>query len=383
MVELDYKDNHCAGGIYLNHTAYFYQFLEPESKELAYVARELENSIFSSPRTMLTHARIFVETILQQVIQIEKLQVEPRSTLKEHIDLLNTHGYLTIEVKDALHHIRLIGNKATHEPRAFRYSEALLSWEAIYTVVKWYMEVYGPVDFNVPEYVDPEPQKDQTYERTELENRLDRLETLLKQTIHPAEQQETATETIVTTIEAPPAMEEPGYTTIRTITYKADTLNIPYFLRDAFLLPQRFDASERFLIRLGGEQQARILSELPDNLEGLHTYVTRYNAANDENFFNELKTFVEEEKARRKLKLSRPGELFFFHKADYVVVTEQLANQPITTETFTGFPSFIKQLNEQGFEKVGQLPSELATLAKYKGVGKGTLEKFFWQLRGE
>jgi len=52
----------------MNTQSYFYQFLEPFSKELAHVARELENSIFSGPRTMLTHARVFVENILIQII---------------------------------------------------------------------------------------------------------------------------------------------------------------------------------------------------------------------------------------------------------------------------------------------------------------------------
>jgi len=55
--------------------------------------------------------------------------------------------------------------------------------------------------------------------------------------------------------------EQPGFTTIRSLSYKGQTLDIPYFLRDAFLLPQRFGKSETFLIRLGAEQQARIMSE--------------------------------------------------------------------------------------------------------------------------
>ncbi|MEK4407004.1 hypothetical protein MKZ26_21775 [Sporosarcina sp. FSL K6-6792] len=48
----------------MNNQTYFYQYLEPLSKELAFVACELESSIFSSTRTMLTHARAFVENIL-------------------------------------------------------------------------------------------------------------------------------------------------------------------------------------------------------------------------------------------------------------------------------------------------------------------------------
>ena len=55
----------------MNSNTYFYQFLEPISKELALLAKELENSIFSSPRTMLTHSRVFIENILQQVTKEE------------------------------------------------------------------------------------------------------------------------------------------------------------------------------------------------------------------------------------------------------------------------------------------------------------------------
>ncbi len=56
-----------------------------------------------------------------------------------------------------MHFIRMSGNKAAHDTRKFRYSEALLSWEAIYTIVQWYIEVYGPVELAVPEYQDPVP----------------------------------------------------------------------------------------------------------------------------------------------------------------------------------------------------------------------------------
>src|SRR5690606_25576913 len=103
--------------------------------------------------------------------------------------------------------------------------------------------------------------------------------------------------------------ELPGFTAIRTIKYKDNILEVPYFLRDAFLLPQRFQKSETFLIRLGAEQQARIMSELPNNLEGLHKYVKRFNEKNDEQFFYELRIFIEEERKRRITKLERPGEL--------------------------------------------------------------------------
>ncbi|MCM3112465.1 DUF4145 domain-containing protein [Lederbergia lenta] len=364
------------------NTPYFYTFLEPISKELAYLVRELENSIYSSPRTMLTHARTFIEAILQKVMRAEKMNDDPYMTLKERIDLLNERGYLIPEIIDALHHIRQSGNRAAHDVRKFRYSEALLSWEAIYTIVKWYIEVYGPVDMIVPEYQDPEPARNE-YDMTELEVRIKSLEELLAASLGQGQEEVTHEETVAATDQFIKEIEVPGFTTIRSIIYKEQKLDIPYFLRDAFLLPQRFAKSERFLIKLGAEQQARIMSELPNNLEGLHKHVKRYNEKNDENLFEELKTYIEEEKVRRKLALERPGELFFFYRADHIVVTEGLARIPLTTDEFTGSPSLIRQLNEAQIETVGQLPRELVILAKYENVGIGTVESLFEQLRGK
>lgn len=131
---------------------------------------------------------------------------------------------------------------------------------------------------------------------------------------------------------------------------------------------------------MGAEQQARIMNELPNNLEGLHQHVKRYSEKNDETFFEELPLYIEEEKIRRQLTLERPGELFFFYKADYIVVTEELSKIHLTSDNFTGIPNLLRQLNEDQIETVGQLPKELVILAKYEHVGVGTVEKLFEQL---
>lgn len=362
------------------HT-YFYTFLEPISKELALVACELEKSIFTGPRTMLTHARIFVENILQQVIRAEDLMDDQWTSLKDRIDLLNENGYLTTEIRDALHYVRQIGNQAAHDARMFRYSEALLAWEAVYQIVKWYIEVYGPADFTVPIYQDPSPHVKQFYDISEIQVRLKSLESLLEKSIQGSKEKPKDQKMDETPVSLPSEPEHPGFTTIRTLTYKNQKIEIPYFLRDAFLLPQRFDISETFLIRLGAEQQARIMSELPNDFEGLHKHVKRYNEKNDESFFEELKLFIEEEKIRRQLAIERPGELFFFYKSDYIVVTEELSKIPLTSAGFTGIPNLLRQLNKDQIETVEQLPKELVILAKYENVGVGTVEKLFKQLK--
>lgn len=368
----------------MNQNIYFYQFLEPVSKDLAFIAKQLENSIFTSPRIVLTHSRIFIEHLLHTVIELEDMTDIGQLTLIDRINLLDNNGYLTKEVSNALHYIRQLGNQAAHNPRKFRYSEALLCWEAVYEVVKWFVEVYGSLEIEVPEYQDPSPKKQPMYDIQEIVYKLEEIEKkLTEQTVHPDKQQgidEMAAMEVKTGFET--NEEIPGDTTIRTISYKDKHVDVPYFLRDAFLLPQRFERSETFLIRLGAVQQARIMSELPSNLEGLHRHVKRFKDKNDEIFFHELKVFIEEEKIRRRIAAERPGELFFFFRTDYIVVTEELSAIQLKEENFTGIPNLLNQLREDQIERVGQLPKEMLILAKYDRVGVGTVEKLFEQLKG-
>ena len=375
---------------------YFYDFLEPISLELSRTLQELENAIYNSPRSMLTHSRTFIEVLLEKVMIYENMPNEPFYTIIERIRDLDDNGLLTPEVKNALHEVRKLGNMAAHDTRQFRFSESLTAWEHIYTIVKWFVEVYVSYDIEVPEYVDPIMKRDNIYGLEEMALRFKKIEELLKQSLEKdqpkktdGQDEEPKTEVvdsedmnegdlqlIETSID-----EEPGFMPIRTITYGEDSVDVPYFLRDAFLLPQRFPESERFLIRLGGEQQARLMSELPNSLEGFHKRVTRYNETHSQTFFKELKEFIAEEIRRKKLIQSRPGELFLFYDSDQIVVTEDLGKIDINNENFTGMPGLIEQLNEDGIYKVRDLPKELLILSKYRGVGKSRVESFFNQLK--
>lgn len=360
--------------------SYFYQFLEPISKELAYLAKELENSIFTGPRVMLTHSRVFIEHILKQVINIEKLPLDSQTTLIGQIQLLHGNGYLTEEITDALHYVRKIGNEAAHDARKFRYSEALLAWEAIYKIVKWYVEVYCSLNIQVPDYQDPTPKQQNETDIQVLITIIEKLEEKLNRMINN-EENEVEEDEVATPIEDLGNNIEPGLYPIRTIEFKDKKVQVPFYLRDAFLLPQRFPKSELFLIRLGAEQQARIMSELPKNFEGLSKHVKRFSEKNEEILFEELRNYIKEEITRRKIVMEQPGELFIFFKSDYIILTEHLSSIELTEENFFGIPNLLKQLKEDQIERVGQLPKELVILAKYDRVGIGTVEKLFQQLK--
>ncbi|WP_240189853.1 DUF4145 domain-containing protein [Bacillus sp. P14.5] len=376
--EKGYKDGKV---LIMKKQDYYYQFLAQISTDLAVLARDLEYSVFTSPRMMLTHARAFVEEIINRIIRTEGITDMERSGLNERIYLLKTQGLLTKDVMDAVHNIRKLGNDAAHNTKAFRFSEALSSWESLYELVKWYMEVYGQVTFEMPAYQEPSIDNANKYDVQELDMRLSQWqESVLKKVSKIAERldnnvsvldQQFTEEKVIT----------PGNTEIRIIEYKGERVSIPYFLRDAFLLPQRFENSERFMIALGGEQQARIISELPQNLEGISSLVKRYKEENEALLFKDLKIFIDVERKRIKIMQERPGELFLFFRSEFVIMTEDLSRSILSEEYFKGFPNFLRQLQHDGIKTVGQLPQELLILAKYERVGIGPVEKLFKQIK--
>lgn len=376
-------------------TKYFYQFLEPIYPEVANILQELEGIIYNSPRSMLTHSRTLMEAILEKVMVHEGLPNEPYLTIRERIEILESEDLISKQVKKALHDVRKYGNIAAHDVRQFRYSESLITWENIYIIIKWFVEVYGDYKIEVPEYVDPKLTTQSSYNLEEINIRFQRIEELLKQSIAQEQPKNTQYELQANAEVASTIIEEeiehnsvtleleqePGYTPVRTISFKDQTVEIPYFLRDAFLLPQKFPNSERYLLRLNEEQQARIMSELPASLDYLHTKISRFNEEHTERFFNELKLFIEEEKRRKKLIQDRPGELFLFYNGDEIVVTEEFGKIEINKENFTGFPGLIDQLNEDGITQVSDLPKEFVIIGKYNRVGPETVNNFFQQLK--
>ncbi|KAB8127465.1 DUF4145 domain-containing protein [Gracilibacillus oryzae] len=359
----------------MKQQTYFYYFLEDISYELAQIARELEYSVFTSPRTMLTHARVFIEGVIEHVFRLENIPEYEKKGLHDRILYLNDQDLMMKEQSDAINNIRLLGNDAAHQTRSFRFSEALSAWESLYIVIKWYVETYGSATIEVPVYRDPAIEQADGYDIQELHARLKELENKLIDQINQVKSSDEPKKK-----PKPRTAPIPGETIIRTITYKNEQIEIPYFLRDAFLLPQRFQNAERFMIALGGAQQARIMSELPAKMEGMSKLVKRYKEENEAWLFKDLIQFVEEERIRRHVIHQHPGELFLFFRSEYIIMTEALANIPLTEDNFKGFPNFLRQMQEDNIIKIGQLPQELLILAKYDRVGVGTVEKFFKQL---
>src|SRR5699024_6379867 len=171
------------GGIILKKT-YFYQFLEPVSPELAYNLQELEGTIFSGPRKTIAHSRTLMEVVLDKVLIHEDLKLRPpENSLVHKIDKLEKHELISENEKRAFEEIRLLGNKASHDIREFRFSEALQTWENIHIVMTWFVELYVSYKVDVPLYEDPQIKQENNFELDEIHVRLEKFESLLKKSI--------------------------------------------------------------------------------------------------------------------------------------------------------------------------------------------------------
>lgn len=318
----------------------------------------------------LTSCRTLAETLLDKAVEAENLTNIVPNTFQERITYFHREGIITNEQNEAFYVIRKYGNAAAHDSfRKFYIRESLEVWENTYKVVKWFIEVYGSTEIEVPEYEEPAVKATDNEDLSKVLEIIKNLEERL-QGGEISSNEGLSDESL-----------SKAHQVSRILQYGNEQLEIPFFLRDAFLLPQRFPKSTTFLIRLNGEQQARIMSELPENFEGLHQHVKRFNEKNDAIFFEELKKYVEEETIRKKVEEQHHGEMILFYKEDYIILTEALGEVGLTIQDFPGSPSFIKQLHEQNITKVNQLPKELVLLGKYKNVGETTLQRFFEQLK--
>lgn len=329
---------------------------------LAELTQDIEQLLFISPRGAMQIIRTMAETLVRQVAQLEKLPDQELS-FGEVQATLKHEGILTPTTDNAIHFVRRQGNIASHDgTRKMLIREALTCWEYQHFILTWFIETYASADIDVPEYIEPSPITDKSNPEDLITHIKKILEAYL--TKKPVEKLVSSNSAVS-----------------RKIYYKDEFIEIPGFLRDSFLLPQRFPQSATFLIRLNGEQQARILSELPNQLEGLYKHVKHFKETNDQCFFRELSLFVEEEYWRKTVIEQHAGEVLYFYQADFVILTEALGNIELTKQNFPGQTSLLNALHEQEFTHVKDLPKELVLLGKYRNVGEVALTNLFNQLK--
>ncbi|WP_166244000.1 DNA phosphorothioation-dependent restriction protein DptF [Paenibacillus turpanensis] len=134
----------------------FVEFIEQWNTEAAALIFKMESLIYQDPASAIVKARVFVEVILQGVLQTEKIEPQGNWSLHEKISYLSK-GYITREIESLLHTVRMAGNKAAHTLNYDDLSEAIKLHRSVYLIFKWYYETYLSFQASVPEYEYPRP----------------------------------------------------------------------------------------------------------------------------------------------------------------------------------------------------------------------------------
>ncbi|MEX3623300.1 DNA phosphorothioation-dependent restriction protein DptF [Viridibacillus arvi] len=139
---------------------YFLSFLEKIAPTAAQCAKKMDDLIFDDPSSAMTRARLFIESIIENIWSLENLEKEFNLSLFDKIDRLSREGYIERDIQKSLDTIRLIGNKATHDASFNDIEKAFIAHKEVYKIGVWYYEVYSSEQLFVHAYETPSYKKE-------------------------------------------------------------------------------------------------------------------------------------------------------------------------------------------------------------------------------
>ena len=136
-----------------------YKLLYDKYDELYSLCNEIDNSIFTSPYSVIVKSRIFAEKISKEIARLENMSQLNELNLAERLNKLSYNGVFDRELNDYFYGIRKIGNKAAHEDVENELMLALQVHEYVYKITGWFIETYVNYNFKTPIYKSPKPQQ--------------------------------------------------------------------------------------------------------------------------------------------------------------------------------------------------------------------------------
>ncbi|SIS63371.1 DNA phosphorothioation-dependent restriction protein DptF [Salimicrobium flavidum] len=139
----------------INEQYYLFQFVESLNEDAFITGKRIEDTVYENPQSACIAGRQMLEAIIEHVFNLENIDQYGMS-LFDKINYLDRKGYFTQEAKQSMDTIRVIGNKAAHEPKFDDVEKAIKVFKEIYKIARWYAEVYS-FNLEIPEYRNPSP----------------------------------------------------------------------------------------------------------------------------------------------------------------------------------------------------------------------------------
>ena len=135
--------------------ASLFDFVTEFSTDLANLAQNIENKMFSEPHASLIQARLYSEQIVKLVSKEEDLKSVYPLKHVERVYKLYRQNAIEEDLYVKLEWIRKRGNKAAHNMAEVDVADMLQIHKFLFEISVWYMQVYVTYTFEPPAYKVP------------------------------------------------------------------------------------------------------------------------------------------------------------------------------------------------------------------------------------
>lgn len=144
-----------------------FEFLSQEFPVLAKYGELAEKYLCSDANSCLIKLGMIEETIVNLMINYNKLHLPDDSNAVDRINMLQREGLITKDLVDILHVLRKTRNKAVHENYA-SISDGKSLIEMAYSLCEWFMQTYGDTNYKNQKFIMP-LQEDSSRENTSVQ----------------------------------------------------------------------------------------------------------------------------------------------------------------------------------------------------------------------
>lgn len=165
-----------------------FEFLRVYWPTLSEMGKVAEIYVYTDPNSCIYKLGQMSELMVRDVLSIEQIPVSQSNTHQNNIEILKRTGLISDEVNDYLFSIRKARNTAVHSGIQSQ-EKAMTLLKMTFSLMSWFMEVYGDWSFEVKEFEIPLQLKDE-YEV--IKERIEKQELVINDLLFKIEEVRTA-----------------------------------------------------------------------------------------------------------------------------------------------------------------------------------------------
>lgn len=134
-----------------------FTYLDKDYRYLNNYIRDINESLFTKPDTVIIKGRIFAENLSKEICTLSGYGTLGSMSQFDRLHKLKSTGILNNEIDSLFQSVRLVGNKAAHIGVEGELEAALNIHKNIYKITCWFVKVYINSSFEAIPYKSPMP----------------------------------------------------------------------------------------------------------------------------------------------------------------------------------------------------------------------------------